>query len=436
MTAKSALPVHILILGGGFGGRDAAKRLAYRLPAGSEIVLIDRNDYLLYTPMLTEVAGRSVSPDRIQVPNRLLPRKVRIVKQEVISADLSTRSVVLANGEELQGDHLIFALGSSTNFRDVTGAAEYGLTMKTLEDARRVRRQAEQNIHLAGSASSPEERQRLCTFVVAGGGYTGVETIAALNDLVRDTARECSIPSFDLRLILIESSKRIMSEMPEALAGYIGEVLLRDGIELRIGVGVQTVSPSSLTLTDGQVIETGMLIWDTGIVPNPFVDSLDCKKGKKHGIAVDSAFQVEGRPGVWAIGDCAEIPKPDGSGSFFEPTAQNATREGVHVADNILATIHGRAVKPFRYRQVGELAVIARHSGVAFVLGFQIKGLFGWLLWRAIYLAKLPGISQRLGVLLDWLRLAVGRRYVPTAGQKRVKSSPSDLLMSEQVSAQ
>lgn len=436
MTAKSALPVRILILGGGFGGRDAAKRLAYRLPAGSEIFLVDRNDYLLYTPMLTEVAGRSVSPNRIQVPNRLLPRKVRVVKQEVISADLSTRSVVLANGEKLQGDHLIFALGSSTNFRDVTGAAEYGLTMKTLEDARRVRRQAEQNIHLARSASSPKERQRLCTFVVAGGGYTGVETIAALNDLVRDTARDCSIPSFDLRLILIESSKRIMSEMPEELAGYSGEVLSRDGIELRIGVGVQTVSSSSLTLTDGQVIETGMLIWDTGIVPNPFVDSLDCKKGKKHGIAVDSAFQVEGRPGVWAIGDCAEIPKPDGSGTFFEPTAQNATREGVHLADNILATIHGRAVKPFRYRQVGELAVIARHSGVAYVFGFQIKGLFGWLMWRAIYLAKLPGISQRLGVLSDWLRLAIGRRYVPTAGQKRVKQSPSDLLMSEQVSAQ
>ena len=437
MTTKSALPVRILIVGGGFGGRDAAKRLAYRLPAGSEIVLIDRNDFLLYTPMLTEVAGRSVSPNRIQVPNHLLPRKVRVIKQEVVSADLSTRSVVLANGEELQGDHLIFALGSSTNFRDVAGAAEYGLTMKTLEDARRVRRQAEQNIHLARTASSLEERQRLCTFVVAGGGYTGVETIAALNDLVRDIARECSIPSFDLRLVLIESSKLIMSEMPDELAAYTGEVLSHDGIELRIGVAVQTVSSSSLTLTDGQVIETGMLIWDTGIVPNPFVDSLDCKKGKKHGIAVDSAFQVEGRSGVWAIGDCAEIPKPDGSGTFFEPTAQNATREGVHVADNILATIHGRAVKPFRYRQVGELAVIARHCGVAHVFGFQIKGLFGWLMWRAIYLAKLPGISQRLGVLLDWFRLAVGRRYVPTAGkQKRVKRDSSELLIGDQVSIQ
>lgn len=139
--------------------------------------------------MLTEVAGRSVSPNRIQVPNHLLARKIRVVKQEVVSADLSTRSVVLANGEELHGDQLIFAVGSSTNFRDVTGAAEYGLTMKTLEDARRVRRQAERDIQLARSASSREERQKLCTFVVAGGGYTGVETIAALNDLVRDTAR-------------------------------------------------------------------------------------------------------------------------------------------------------------------------------------------------------------------------------------------------------
>ena len=419
MTVRSATRVRILIIGGGFGGRDAAMRLAYRVPAGSEIVLIDRNDYLLYTPMLTEVAGRSVSPNRIQVPNSLLPRKVRVMKEEVVTADLSTRSVLLANGEEVQGDHLVFALGSSTNFRGVPGAAKYGLTMKTLEDARRVRHQAEQNILLARSASSLEERQRLCTFVVAGGGYTGVETIAALNDLVRDTARECSIPSFDLRLVLIESSKRIMSEMPEELAAYTRDVLSRDGIEVRTGVGVQTVSASSITLTDGHVIDTGMLIWDTGIVPNPFVDALDCKKGKKHGIAVDSAFQVEGRPGVWAIGDCAEIPKPDGSGTFFEPTAQNATREGVHVADNILATIYGRAVKPFRYRQIGELAVIARHSGVAHVFGFTITGVFAWLMWRGIYLVKLPGIAQRLGVLLDWIRLAVGRRYVPIAGSRK-----------------
>ena len=414
MSAGRGKPARVLVVGGGFGGRDAAKRLAYRLPRGSEVILIDRNEYMLYTPMLTEVAGRSISAGRIRISNDKLPSRVRFVRGEVVAADVTSRTVALQSGEVLSGDHILFALGSSTNFRNVDGAERFSFTMKTLKDAQRLQRQAEHCVRSASRMSVGDERKRLCTFVVAGGGYTGVETIAALNDLVRDTARQHAVPSFELQVILIESSKRIMSEMPEELAEYTEWMLRRDGIEVRTGVGVQSVTESELTLTSGQKIRMGTLIWDTGIEPNPLVASFDCQKGEKHGILVDSAFQVLQRPGVWAIGDCAEIPKPDGGGTFFEPTAQNATREGTHVADNIVASIRGRSVKPFRYRQVGELAVVSRHAGVAHVFGFRIQGLFAWLMWRMIYVAKLPSIVQRLGVLLDWGRLAFGRRYVPS----------------------
>ncbi len=435
MAQGTRAAVRVVIVGGGFGGRYAARRLAYRLPAGSELILVDRNDYMLYTPMLTEAAGRSVSAAHIQAPNWELSKRIRCVQGEVKSADLRAKTVTLANGQTLAADHLVFALGSTTNYHHVDGAEQYCLTMKTLEDARRVRTLAQRNIERAKVAESAEQRKRLVSFVVAGGGYTGVETIAALNDLVRDTAKQQSVPAEELALTIVEPTKRLMGEMPESLADYGEEQLKKDGIRVRIGVGVKSVSAENLTLTDGEVLSAGMVIWDTGIRVNPLVADFDCTKGKKGGIEVDSSFRVTDRPGVWAIGDCAEVPKPDGSGEFFATTAQNATREGEHVADNILATIRGGSVTPFRYKQIGELALISGHIGVANVYGIQVRGIAAWLMWRAIYIAKMPSMRQRIGLLLDYVRLAFGRQFVstnwrtsePEAGSRRREQTPSQL---------
>ena len=412
MHTRLHLAVHVLIVGGGFGGRYAAQRLVHRLPPGSRITLVDRHDYLLYTPMLTEAAGRSVSPKHVQAPNRELSPRITFLQGELQAADLHERTVTLADGRVLSADHLVFALGSTTNYRQIEGAEEHSLTMKTLEDARRVRTLAQRNVTLAARESDIEKRRLLLSFVVAGGGYTGVETIAALNDLIRDTAREHGTDLQDLQISIIEPGERLMTEMPETLASYSQAELEKDGVRVRTGVGVEKVEPGSLTLSTGETIPAGLLVWDTGIEPNPIVKSFDCERGKKGGIATDSTFRVLKRPGVWAIGDCAEIPKPDGSGKFFEPTAQNATREGVHVADNILAVAHGRPVKPFRYKQIGELAVVGRHSGVANVYGVEINGPLAWLMWRAIYVAKMPSFSSQLGILRDWIALAFGRENV------------------------
>ena len=423
--------VRVLIVGGGFGGRYAAARLVHRLPRGSRITLVDRYDYMLYTPMLTEAAGRSVSPKHIQAPNRELSPKIEYLRGELQSADLHRRTITLASGQVLEADHLVFALGSTTNFRGIEGAAEHSLTMKTLDDARRVRTLAQRNVELAAREGDSERRRLLLSFVVAGGGYTGVETIAALNDLVRDTAQEHGTDLQDLQLTLVEPSKRLMSEMPESLAAYSQVELEKDGVHVRTGIGVARVEAESLTLTTGETLRTGMLVWDTGIQPNPIVAEFDCAKGKKGGIATDSTFRVLKRPGVWAIGDCAEIPKPDGSGQFFEPTAQNATREGAHVADNIVAVTLGRPVKPFRYKQIGELAVVGRYSGVANVYGVQIYGLLGWLMWRGIYLVKMPSMRSRLGILSDWIRLVAGRGNVPVSWRLSAPGASRDLSRQE-----
>ncbi len=413
MQSKSVEAVRVVIVGGGFGGRYAAQRLVWTLPRGSEVTLIDRNDYMLYTPMLTEAAGRSVSPKNVQVPNRELSPRIRQIQEEVVGMDLHKRSVALKSGRVITADHLVIALGSVTNFHGVEGAEEHSVTVKSLEDARRVQALAQHNVLQASHESDPARRKQLLSFVAAGGGYTGVEAAAALNDLVRDTAESLGVNKGEIGLTLIEPTKRLMAEMPESLAAYTKTQLEKDGIRVLTETSVKTVTKDEVTLSNGESLFHGMLIWSTGIEPNPLMASLDCEKGAKGGVVTDSTFRVIKRPGVWAIGDCAQIPKPDGSGTFFEPTAQNATREGTHVANNIVAVTHGRAVKPFRFKQVGSLAVIARHDGVAHVYGVSVRGLAGWFLWRAIYLMKMPSMTQRLGLLKDWLLLALGRRYVP-----------------------
>jgi NADH dehydrogenase len=416
MTSQTEQGSHVVVVGGGFGGWYAAKRLARVLPAGGRVTLVDRVPYMLYTPMLTEAAGRSVSLAHVTASSRTLPTRVKFVQAEVTGIDTRTRTVTLADGATLVADHLLIALGSTTNYRGIDGAQAHSVTMKTLEDARRVMTVAQRNVERASKTADRAERKRLLTVVVAGGGYTGVETIASVNDLVRDTAKRHGIAASELAITLVEPGKGLMTEMPETLGEYGKKKLEEDGIRVLLGVGVQSVKGDGLTLTNGETLHTGLLVWDTGIVPSPLIAGLDCTRGKKGGIATDSTFRAEGLTNVWAIGDCAEIPKPYAEGKFFEPTAQNATREGALVADNIAAWMQGKPVKPFEYKQIGELAVLARYAGVAHVFGMEFKGFFGFLMWRGVYLMKMPGLAQKAGILLDWIKLLFGRKNVSMAG--------------------
>ena len=399
----SSSAMRVLILGGGFGGVYAARRLALRLPAGSSITLIDRNAFLLYTPMLTEVAGGAVKPQHIAAPTGDL-RRVKFVQAEITGADLRAKSVSLSTGETLFGDHLLFALGSTTNFHKVPGAQEFSLTLKTLDDANRLRDRALESLRLASQTRDEAERQRLLTFALAGGGYTGVESIAALRELLHAAAPRHGVKPEELRLLLIEPTDRLMAEMPASLGAYGEQVLRRDGIDIRLKVGAKSVEAESLTLTNGEVVPVSLVLWDTGIVPNPLLESIDCPRGKHGGMVTDSCFQVPGFPDVWAFGDCAETPDPNHPGKTFAPTAQNGTRAGVHAADNIIQQLRGRTVRPFTYKQIGELAVVSSHDGVAHVFGLNIRGPLAWLMWRVIYIAKMPNTEKRFGLLRDYLR--------------------------------
>ncbi len=400
MDTKTNLPSaeHVVILGGGFAGWYAARELALRLAREHQITLIDRVDHMLYTPMLTEVAGGTIRPADIAVPAKELPKRVVFVRGEVLSVDVASKQITLADGSVVQATQLVFALGATTNYDHVPGASENSLALKSLDDAQRVLARIDEVVTLAANCTDPEERRKLLTILVAGGGYTGVETMAAVVENLRRKGRTVNIEPDEMSFMLIEPTERLMHETSATLAAYSQKELERDGVRVLLNTGVSSVDGRAVQLTDGSRYETGLLIWDAGITPNQLVEKLDLPKRKHHGVLTDQCLRVQDRPGVWAIGDCAEIPQADGKGTYA-PTAQNATREGAWLARNVNAVLRGRIPKPFRYKMLGQLALLSHRRAIADLLGFKIEGFIAWAIWWAIYTLKLPYWNGRIGVV-------------------------------------
>jgi NADH dehydrogenase len=401
-NSRLARNQRFVVLGGGFAGTEAARQLAKLIPDGCEIILIDQHDYLLFTPMLTEAVGAQVSPHHIAVPLRTWSSRIKVITAKVKEINLSTRSVILDGDKVIAADHLVIALGASSNFHGIPGVEGASFELKTLDDADGIRKNALAMVKEAADEQDPVQRSAKLTFVVAGGGYTGVEGIAALNELVRAEAANCpSLAGVPVRTVLIEPLKRLMSEVTPDLAAYSQEQLEKAGVEVKLQVGLKSVNGDLVELSNGEQIRTKTLIWTAGVRANPLVSDLGVPTGKAEAIKVNECFAVEGEPNVWAVGDCAEIPVPGKKGTYA-PTAQNATREGSLVAQNIVRALRGEELKPFRYTPIGELALVGRRKGVARVYGMNFSGFAAYAMWRAIYIMKMPSVAQRLRVLSDW----------------------------------
>jgi NADH dehydrogenase len=392
-----------VILGGGFGGVYTAMHLERLLGGTADITLVSRDNFFLFTPLLHEVAASDIDITHVVSPLRALLRHTRVFIGDVAAIDCAARMVAVGHGaghrHDLPYDHLVVALGAVTSYHGLPGLEQHTVTMKTLGDA----------IHLRNQViATLEEADNDCaaggdpiTFVVAGGGFAGVETMAGLNDFVRGGLRFYPrIMPGRIRMVLVHSGDVILPELGGTLGRYAQRELAGSGVEILTGARVAGCGADHVRLTDGRVIPSRLTVWTAGTAPHPLIHQLPCALDRGR-IVVDEALAVPGWPGVWAVGDCAAIPDPR-TGGTHPPTAQHAIREARTVARNIAAHLAGRPMTPFRFRTLGQLAAIGRRTGVARLFGVNFSGFFAWWLWRTIYLSKLPRLEKKLRVAIDW----------------------------------
>jgi NADH dehydrogenase len=397
----------ILILGGGFAGVYTARTLEKLLrPGEAEITLVNRENYWVYQPMLPEVISGSIGLTDVVSPIRRLCPRTRLVMREVEAIDLERRTVTVSPGfrpvrTTLSYDCLVIALGNVTNFYGMPGLIENALPFRTLADALAVRNHLIHALEEADCEDDPDLRRKLLTFVVGGGGFSGVEVIAELNDFIREVKRHyLRLRDEETRCVLVQSGDRILPEMAAPLAEFAQRLLRKRGVEIILNDRLRAATSERAILKSGKEIPCKTIISTVPSAAPPVLDRLSCKKDKGR-LAVDTGLSLEGYPGqVWALGDCAAVKTVGGKSA--PPTAQHATREAVIAARNIVAAIRGGTQEQFAFEGLGTLGSLGHGSAVAQILGLKISGILAWFLWRTIYLFKMPGLNRKVRVSMDW----------------------------------
>ena len=439
----------IVILGGGFAGVTAAQELARRLRREHRLVrsgipgvpgepsarpdvsvmLVNRDNYFVFQPLLADIISGTIETTHVVVPlRRMLPEvDVEVGNVEAIDpvgrrVDVSRRQSGIRHSVEY--DALVVALGSVTDFAAVPGMADHALGVRGLGDAFYLRNRALSMLEEAANEPDPDRQKTLLTFVVVGGGSTGVEVAAELLDLVR-TARRTFETLPEPEVVLVHSRTHVLSEFGDRLGRYATRKLRRVGVRLVLGRRLTRVEPDRVELDDGSFIGTATVVSTVGNAPHPVVAALGASADASGWIRPDATFAVPGMGRVWALGDCASIIDP-GTGKPFPSTAQHAVREGPHAARNVLAVLDGGHAKPFGYGQQGMLVSLGRFKGVGEVLGIKVSGLLAWLLWRGYYLLRLPSRERRVRVAIDWALELFLAHDVVEISMRRTRTRPGE----------
>jgi len=405
----------ILILGGGFGGVYTAvyleKLMTQAERDSTEIVIVSRDNYIVFQPLLPEVISGSVQLNHVISPIRRLARTALLYTREVEAIDIANHTVKLSQGAKpapsiIHYDHLVIALGTQLDHSKIPGMREHAIPFKYLGDALYLRNQLVRSLEEAELESDPELRRALLTFVVAGGGFSGVECIAEMNDFLREAVRSYhQISEKDLRLILLQFDNRILPELTEGLSAFAHQLLVKRGVEIQIGKGLTAVSAEAVVIENAKTKQTEAIRTRTTVAtvpagPHPVVSLLPLPKVRGR-IKVDEGLAVPEAPGIWALGDCALVKQVDGK--FSPPTAQHALRQAKTCAQNILASMRGTRKHVFSFTGLGKMGSLGRRSGVAEVFGIRLKGLIAWMLWRGVYVTKFPGLDGQVRLMVDWI---------------------------------
>ena len=415
-------PTRIVILGGGFGGAYLAQSLQKLARRGElEVVIIDRNNFFVFYPLLVEAGTGSIEPRHCTVPIRDFARKSELLMAEVKGIDVEGSSVqyrLIGDDQDrsLGYDHVVVALGSVTRILPedvVSGVREHAFEMKHMTDAVAVRDRAIELLELANATEDPDERRRLLHFVIVGGNVTGIEVVGELETFVRDaTIMYRNLRREDCTFTVVELAPSILGILPEHLHQWAHRELGARGIEIHNGISVKEVHDDHVVTSEGDRIPCSTVIWTAGIAPNPILQQFtDLPLNRFGGLECESDYAAKGLSGVWGLGDCASVPGRDGKP--MPPLAQIAIRQAPQLAANIVATVRGGATKPADVHVQGILVPLGRHRGVASIKGIKVHGIVAWAMWRAIYLLKTPGWRRRFRVAMDWfINLFCKRDYV------------------------
>ena len=411
----------ILILGGGFAGIEVLRQLqkAFQNDIGIEINLVSKDNFFLFTPLLPEISSGMIETRHIVTPLRVFCNRAKFYEAEVETIDTDKKQVVIGHriGKQtdpiewrthtIKYDYLIIALGSETNFFGMNEAAKQSFTLKSLGDAIVLRNHVINMLEQADIEHEDLElRKNLLTFVVVGGGFSGVEIVGELNDFVLDSIKHFyhNLEKANIRTILVNSGVRILPEVTEELSEFALRKLRENGIEVILNTRVIDVTSQSVKLDDGTDILTQTIIWAGGGKPSPLLSGLSCEYDKSGRIVTNNFLEVVGHTqSVMALGDCASIIDPN-TERPCPPTAQHAIRQGKIAAINLISTIKNQvnAKKKFDYKTKGVMTLIGKRNGVGILLGYKVQGFTAWWIWRSYYLLNLPTIEKKLRVMVDW----------------------------------
>jgi NADH dehydrogenase len=395
-----------VILGGGFGGVYTARHLEkiFGRRTDVEIVLVSRDNYLVMTPLLFEICSGTLDMRHCSFPIRAFLRRARFAKAVVRGIDLDRRVVQVETGggekRELPYDQLVLALGAMTNRQMIPGS-EAAFTFKTLADAMVLRNHLIERFERADEEMDPAQRRRQLTFVIIGGGLVGVELFGELTAFVDEIARLYPhVARDEVRFVLLQASDRLMPEMDQRLADYGTRILRRRrGVDIRTSAAVQSIELGKVHLKD-ETIEAETIVLAAGILPSPVVAALPVEKDKRGHIVVDATMRCPTRPEVWALGDCAQVPGPDGKP--YPTLAQHALREAKVLARNIRAVLAGQPPAPFVYSTLGMMGSLGHAKAFGQLLKLRVRGFLAWWVRRTYYLLQMPGWRRRLRIMVDW----------------------------------
>ena len=396
----------IVIIGGGFAAVKCARTLMKRLARDERrIVVYSRENHMVFHPLLADVAGASIHPDSAAATIRQMLPGVECSTETVERIDIPDGQIEFQNEQgqlnRTNYDHLVVACGAESNLGIIPGMSDHAFPFKTMKDAVALRSHIIDQLEKAEVCSDPERRKFYLSFVIIGGGFSGVELAGEVNDLIRDSTRFYrNFAENDISVILVHSKDQVLPEVSPTLRDFTLKKMQRAGIKILLKTSAAAATPEGVGLPDGSLLRAATVVCTIGTTPSPLVQHVDVKKERGR-LVTDPDMRVSGLPNIWAVGDCAYITNAFDNNPA-PPTAQFAEREGRQAAENIVRVLHGQPTRPFHFRPLGQLCSIGARQAVAEMFGFRVSGLLAWFMWRGVYLLKLPSWSRRIRVGTDW----------------------------------